>query len=345
MSALPTYMRIRQYVIDLVIEHAAKDFPIMSERELCRKFSVTRPTARRALKELIDEGYLCAKPGLGTFINPSKGINSHYAFYKSFKVMAIFGSGRHTDLDGFSMNILARICDHLKHLPIRLRMATLNLTERSMALEELEMYNLDGIIWIRPDKFSMDLISKIKQRIPVYTVGNVVSGVKSHITMDYYQCGRMLAAWFLERKRNRVVFTGFSEELPIKATVYSGWRDEFKSRGIPYDKNLSINMNCDIIASIKKLLSSSSIDGIFTFASEFAAVEKALSENGQIAGACPIVLDENHFGFNNIVKPAARLIMFPSEIIEETARHLFKSLNDPTHQPDEIVLAPKIEDL
>lgn len=346
MAALPAYMRIRQYVVDLMLEHTRKDVRIMSERELCKKFNVTRPTARRALKELIDEGCLSAKPGLGTFINSAKTLNSPFALRKTFKVMVIFGSGRHTDLDGFFMNILARVCDQLKYLPIRLRMATLNLTERALALEELQMYNPDGIIWVRPNAFSMDLISAARKRIPVYTVGSLVNGGKCHITTDYYQCGRLLASWFLDRKRKNIIFTGATPEYPIKSMVYNGWRDEFAARGIPYNEHLQVNENSDITSCIKKLFSNNSIDGIFTFGSEFAAVDIALSESGIDTRHCPVLLDENYFGlYGAQIKPAAKLIMFPDEIIKLAVENLFKALNDQTYEADEIVLSPRIENL
>jgi DNA-binding GntR family transcriptional regulator len=41
---------------------------IPTERELTQEFSVTRNTVRRAIEELINEGYLYRKPGSGAFV-------------------------------------------------------------------------------------------------------------------------------------------------------------------------------------------------------------------------------------------------------------------------------------
>jgi len=347
MAALPAYMRIRQYVNDLMIEHAQSDVRIMSERELCKKFDVTRPTARRALKELIDEGSLCAKPGFGTFINSGKVLNHTFTLRKSFKVMVIFGSGRYTDLDGLCMDTLARICDQFKFLPIRLRMVNLNQVDSDMALEELQMYNPDGIIWVRPGADSMDLIAAVRQcGVPVYIAGNIADGSKYHVTMDYYQCGRMAAAWFLERKRINVVFVGRTLESSIKSVIYDGWRDEFSAHGVQCEEHLQANMNCNIISRVKTILSNNSIDGIFTFGSEFTAVDIALTEMGADSKNCPLMLDENYFGlYGAKTTPSAKLIVFPPEISKLAADNLFKTLNKPDYEPDEIIMQPRIENM
>lgn len=45
-----------------------EDQMIPTERELTQEFDVTRNTIRRAIDELINEGYLCRKPGSGAFV-------------------------------------------------------------------------------------------------------------------------------------------------------------------------------------------------------------------------------------------------------------------------------------
>jgi|GEM_PF-1573977 len=344
--ALAVYMRIRQYVIDLIREHAESAVPIMSERELCEKFAVTRPTARRALKELIDEGYLLPKPGLGTFINPARDYSPMAALRKSFTVMVVFGSGRHTDLDGFCMDVLARVCDRLKHLPVRLRMANLNQADRSMALEELRSYNPDGVLWVRPDEASVALISTVRESVPVYAVGNVADGGKFQVTMDYHQCGRLAAAWFLDRGRKRALFVGNVASSSVIAAVHAGWRDEFACRGANFLDTAAFQLNPDFTDRFKDVLAGKTVDGIFTFGYVFAAVDAVLAELGVTPEECPVVADENYFGYYGATTvPAAKLIMFPPELAELAADNLFKTLNAPGFAPEEVVLNPRIEDV
>lgn len=42
-----------------------------SESELSRAYGVQRDTARRALKKLVDDGLICKRPGVGSFVHAS----------------------------------------------------------------------------------------------------------------------------------------------------------------------------------------------------------------------------------------------------------------------------------
>ena len=344
--ALPEYMRIRQYVIDLMRKHSERSAPIMSERELCAKFDVTRPTARRALKELVDEGYLTPKPGLGTFINPHCDYDAMAALRKTYTVLVVFGSGRHTDLDGFCMDILARICDRLKRLPIFLRIANLNKAERSMALEELRMYNPHGVLWVRPDKASSALIPAIQKDIPVQLLGSIADGIKRHTTMDYHKCGRLAAEWFLSRSRQNVLLVGEAPQSPIMATVRDGWLEEFAAQGVQMREEFMVPMSPGIIDKLKALLGEGSIvDGVFSFGSALTTLDHVLSKSNLSTDQCPVLIDENYSDIYGIsTKPAAKLMMFPHELTELAAINLFKMLIDPSFAPDEIVLTPWISE-
>lgn len=67
----PIYQVVKEKLI-LEIEDAAPNTPIMSERELAEEFKVSRMTARRAVKELVTEGYLYTNKNKGTFVADEK---------------------------------------------------------------------------------------------------------------------------------------------------------------------------------------------------------------------------------------------------------------------------------
>ncbi len=54
------------------ISEALPNTPIMSEREMAEAYDVSRMTARRAIKELVAEGYLYTNKNKGTFVADSK---------------------------------------------------------------------------------------------------------------------------------------------------------------------------------------------------------------------------------------------------------------------------------
>jgi DNA-binding GntR family transcriptional regulator len=68
-SPIPKYFQLREILLDL-IESAELplDTPIPSERELCRRYGLSRMTVRQALEHLVTEGRLYRVPGKGTFV-------------------------------------------------------------------------------------------------------------------------------------------------------------------------------------------------------------------------------------------------------------------------------------
>lgn len=66
---LPLYYQIKQQLKEAIEAQELKpNESLPSERELIELYGVSRPTVRQATEELINEGYLYRKRGLGTFV-------------------------------------------------------------------------------------------------------------------------------------------------------------------------------------------------------------------------------------------------------------------------------------
>lgn len=66
---LPKYYVLKKSIIDMIErEEIPANQPIPSERELMNKYGVSRITARKAIDELVNEGYLYRIQGKGTFV-------------------------------------------------------------------------------------------------------------------------------------------------------------------------------------------------------------------------------------------------------------------------------------
>ncbi len=63
----PLYIQVKDEILKS-IEKQKPNTPILSERELAEKHDVSRMTARKAIRKLVDEGYLYRKDNLGTFV-------------------------------------------------------------------------------------------------------------------------------------------------------------------------------------------------------------------------------------------------------------------------------------
>lgn len=67
-SPVPKYFQLRDILMELISTELAVDDPIPSERELNRRFNLSRMTVRQAIDHLVSEGRLYRVPGKGTFV-------------------------------------------------------------------------------------------------------------------------------------------------------------------------------------------------------------------------------------------------------------------------------------
>ena len=66
---LPKYYQLKKFLIEKIEQEEFKlNEPILSERELITLYGVSRITVRRAINELVNEGYLYTVQGKGTFV-------------------------------------------------------------------------------------------------------------------------------------------------------------------------------------------------------------------------------------------------------------------------------------
>jgi GntR family transcriptional regulator len=72
-SKEPLYLQLKKAIqAEIVNENYKHDEKIPNETDLMKKYSVSRVTVRKAVEELVKEGYLVKRHGLGTFVSHSK---------------------------------------------------------------------------------------------------------------------------------------------------------------------------------------------------------------------------------------------------------------------------------
>lgn len=332
MAGLPAYMRVRRHVVDLVRDHADTSVRIKSERELAAEFGVSRIVARQALKDLVDDGWLESRPGKGMFVTPAHVRNDNFTLRPSHKLLVLLGDGKQVDIDGFFMEVLARVFEELKTSPVRLCLTNITVGD-SGAFDELLSYNPDGVLWIRPEAKTETLLGRLAATgLPTQVVGNLPRGDGRSATMDYFQAGRLAAAWFLDHGFPRAVFVGHAPHFAVKSEVFRGWLAEHRSRGLPDGPVLPIDT--DFIAGLRPHLA----DGTFVFGSELVAAEPALA-----SAKGPLMTDNSPVGqaFSKLV-PAVRLKLFDPELGAIAARRLIQKLADPGLAQADFLLPPEI---
>lgn len=83
-SATPLYTQLVEILIETITKKMNSNDKMMSEREICQKFNVSRTTVRLALTELESLGYIYKRHGRGTFVSGTvkerKNLMDNYSF-------------------------------------------------------------------------------------------------------------------------------------------------------------------------------------------------------------------------------------------------------------------------
>lgn len=336
MPNVPSYMLIRQYVIEMLLRHPDSALPLPSERTLCETFHVSRTTVRNALRDLVTDGYLEVRQGKGMFLKPGHYFGSGSRLYK---ILLLLGDGKYAYLDGFFMRLLRTIFQKLESLPVRIQMVTLS-CDREDAAEELGFYSPDAILWIQAPCSFGPAIRKCRKKFPVQLIAGKDPEDPCNVMMDYRAGGRMAARWFLDGGMSRPAFIGCGGE-GARLLVLEGWREEFRARGIRCSAKRILSVDDMSEENLTRLLKEEKPDGIFAFGTEFHVVDAAFAAVPDCR--CPVMTDRTPFAeYGCTLAPAARLELSPPELAEEGAMRLFRKLDSPGEVPQKLVIQPQI---
>lgn len=85
----PLYSQLSLTLMDYITHHTETHQKMFSEREICRRYNVSRTTVRTALKELEGLGYIYKRHGKGTFVSnlwkERQNLANHYSFTKQMQ--------------------------------------------------------------------------------------------------------------------------------------------------------------------------------------------------------------------------------------------------------------------
>ncbi len=81
-STLPLYLQIQQHLLEKIQNGDwAVQHQIPTEEQLARDFDVSRMTANKAIRNLVQQGYLVRQAGVGTFVTDHKAESSLVEVY------------------------------------------------------------------------------------------------------------------------------------------------------------------------------------------------------------------------------------------------------------------------
>lgn len=140
-------LRIRHYVMGILYHAGNASVQILSSRELAARFGIARSTVSLALKELIDEGFLIPKRGIGNFTNPKMFLSPQNGKMPKL-IGVVLDNGRSYYISRSGWVSLRATCDAVIQEGYNLRSIPLSGVNEDEIFEEILSNKVDALIWI-----------------------------------------------------------------------------------------------------------------------------------------------------------------------------------------------------
>ena len=102
-SRTPLYLQLMNILIDMIENKLEENDQILSEREICEIYNVSRTTVRQAMDELEKEGYIYKVHGKGTFVSSKRMNQDLISFYSFTEEMKKVGKVPTSEVTGFEV--------------------------------------------------------------------------------------------------------------------------------------------------------------------------------------------------------------------------------------------------
>lgn len=258
-SSVSEYMKIRRYVMDLLWRADSDMVLIPSLNDLMNKFDVSRPTACKAVRELVEEGYLIAKRGHGTFTNPAKSIKHSGQFGKiNLPIIGIIiGDGLHVHIEIFYSHLLAELLKSLAGIPAFVHLLNLGGIATESAYSEIINENLDGLCWIQPPKRFQSIIERLKSHGLKIVTGDTCNGQPDvDVAMDSNHNDTVVGQLLQKESRRKIVYLR-------QVSARKSELQKILTDNLPDSKVIVIDANSSVFEKLEKLLrNKESIDAI-----------------------------------------------------------------------------------
>ena len=219
-------MVIRHYVFGLLNAHPDEEIRIPSYNILAKKFHIARSTAQLELKALVDEGYLITRPGIGTFANLNRSIDSDTSNVPA--ITTVWGSGDYVYRRFTAISVLRAFEREVAKYPAKIQEIFFSSGTEDQMYEELTELNSHALVWISPCESRYSLIRRIAEKIPVLVLQGTVPGVPCacwDLTPVGYQIGEEL----VRRELFRFLYLESSNS---NLQIWNGIMNAFQKAGV-----------------------------------------------------------------------------------------------------------------
>jgi len=242
-------MKIRRYVLNLLLRSNGAMVQLPTSKTLAKQFDCSRPTVSKAMKTLIEDGYVIGKPGIGSFTNPALGsINTN----EQPIIGIIFGDGMLVHYEAFFGAILAQVLEQFTRVPAVIHIINLTSNSPEQMIKEIQAEKLDGILWESPTDLAITVIKELREKgIPAVTMHNRPYQDIDCVYFDLDRLGREIGQKLLARNRSRIVL--MADRNPWN-TYRGTLLETYEKAGIKLNEKLFISDYRDGLTRLREII-------------------------------------------------------------------------------------------
>ena len=234
---LPKYLAVYEWLKEN-IENSTFNVgeKLISENQLCEKFSISRQTVRQAIAVLEQDGYVNRKRGSGTFINSVKSNNKK--LYRNIALLTTYSS------EYIFPNLISGVAETLsKHdYNFTLRLTNNKATEERSQLLSLLDAEIDGLI-VEGTKSALpnpnlDLYKKFQEKhFPVVFINGFYHNLDFNYIINNDAEGARMAIRHLVKKGHEQIGGIFKLDDMQGHERYKGFLKEIQAQEIAFDES------------------------------------------------------------------------------------------------------------
>lgn len=243
------YMKIRQYIVGLTVNSETESIMIPSMPKLGEQFGVARMTVHKALKDLVKDGFLVSKPGIGLFTNPHH-LSCSVTGKKHRCIGIIAGCGKYCFYENYIWSFFSALGAQItKHEQV-VKVLTVTANSPEQIAAEIQNSLINGLAWVCPDETGKETLKLLKRRsFPVVSIQEAVDGVDS-VQWDYEKHGYDAGRRFLAENRRNVAYIATRGN----ESQLAGLRNAYEEAGIRFNERLVMNLSPNIPSEFEALL-------------------------------------------------------------------------------------------
>lgn len=362
---MPLYYQIKQYLYRLIYTNMKKeDLRIPSENHIAQQFNVSRITSKRAINDLVEEGYLIRRKGSGTYIRTDLNDRlisnlEQYGLFTTDQPIEKIKKTVALVIPDIKSKYMMNLIDGVQNLAIRNGWnVILAVTMYDQALEEALIVKLQSninaliIFPVKKNIYNQEILRLTLRQFPLAVIDNVLHGVEtSTIQSNNREAAYNATKYFLKQNKKHIGIISQSFDSAISLLErYKGYEKALTEWSVPIYKNYILDNFEHYGASssnqIENFLNENkNIEALIAFNYELGikAIKVSLNNNVRLTYNDIIIFDEEFSEIYDLLKPKIKYVQQDSYKIGEMAfQVILDQVNSPNYLTQHISIEAKL---